>query len=1205
MSAALTTEQARAVGRRDCSLMVRAGAGTGKTTVLVERFVQAVAEDGAPVEGMLAITFTEKAAAELKIRVRRRFLELGRAADARAAERAWISTIHGFCSRILRTHALSAGIDPDFRVLDEVEAERIATDAFDGALGVFMGEGEEAERLEMVAAYTPDSLRDMVRTAHSRLRSKGDRRPRLDAAQPPRIEGQRERLEAAARAAAAELGGAPAQTKAVTGALERLERCLGVLRRVPAGGLADPPDLDKLTLAGNAKALCTAACDEYRAALGAYEGLCRAARQYRDHTMLRVLLELFDERYEQGKRARSGLDFEDLELIARDLLAGDEGLRVQYAERFAHVLVDEFQDTNPLQNELIEQLARDNVFRVGDENQSIYGFRNADVEVFRRHWAEAAGRNRAESITVNFRSRGELLAAIDGCFALTWGERFEALNEAEGSRDAAPRVKPCVELLVTDKSKPRWDAALPGDDPFGAAMHGAPIWRAAEARLLAKHIEELRAAGGWEWRDIVLLLRATTSMVFYERALEERGIPTHVVGGRGYWAQQQVADLRHWLAALANPRDELAVYSVLASPLAGLSLDAVALIGLHARDTRRDVWWTVSELNGLGDDLPAGDRRRLERFVALFEDERRAAPQVSLETLIHRAISATGYDRHVLSLPAGARRMANVRKLMRMAREYEAEEGRDLRGFIDTLAERDAAQPREGEAPLEAEALDAVRLMTVHRAKGLEFPVVCVGDLGKDGREDYGALRISDDGSLGLRLASLGGGAVDSAELERIKAEQKRVGEEEEKRIFYVAVTRAQEHLVLSGATDLETLPPADDMKEPMRWMLPGFAASGARRVELRPQNVEELLPAAERCPARPEPEASAGHSAARARAGRAARAARPGREPALLLVARELPALLVSLLPRAGPAPAALRAAVSAGRAAQRGPGRAAARHARARAPGGSRLPPAARTAGGGGGRADREPWRRGARRRGDRPAPDGRALPGQQPVRADRECAPGADGAAIRLHPHAARLRRSQPAAERGGRRPRDGGPRAARGRLQERRAGGARSGRADRRLVFHPAPHLCAGRACARARRASRWCTATSSVPRSLRARASRRPTSTAWRASCSHWPAEWSTGASSPRRNLTGSCAPTARDVPLCARGARNGPSPSSENVVPSGPAPTLRPTHCATRKRARAYVSLLHRTSGSDQGRRRKRRPGSPPAAARRGGSRVG
>ena len=856
----LTSEQARAVARRDCSLMVRAGAGTGKTTVLVERFVQAVAEDAAPVEGILAITFTEKAAAEMKTRVRRRFLELGRRADARAAEGAWISTIHGFCSRVLRAHALSAGIDPDFRVLDELEAERIATDAFDGALGAFMGEGEDPERLEVVAAYTPDRLRDMVRTAYSRLRSRGDRRPVLEEAQPPRIEGQRERLEAAARAAAAELGGAGAG-KAVAAAIARLERCLAILERVPRAELADPADLDKLTLAGNAKALCTSACDEYRQALDSYEGLCRAEREYRVHTMVRVLLDLYGERYERGKRVRSGLDFEDLELIARDLLAGDEGLRNQYAERFTHVLVDEFQDTNPLQNELIVQLERDNVFRVGDENQSIYGFRNADVEVFRGHWARAAEAGRAESITVNFRSRGELLEQIDRCFALAWGDSFEPLREAEGARDVPPRVQPCVDLLVTDKSKQRWEEDLGSEDPFGAAMHGATIWRAAEARLLASHIEGLRAEGGWEWRDIVLLLRATTSMGFYERALEERGIPTHVVGGRGYWAQQQVADLRHWLAALANPRDELAVYSMLSSPLAGLSLDAVALIGLHARETRRDVWRTVSELNGLSGELPDRDRRRLERFVTLFEAERRSAPQVSLETLIHRAISETGYDRHVLSLPAGGRRMANVRKLMRMAREYEAEEGRDLRGFIDTLAERDAAQPREGEAPLEAEALDAVRLMTIHRAKGLEFPVVCVGDLGKDGREDYGSLRISDDGSLGLRLASIGGGAVDSTELERIKAQQKQVGEEEEKRIFYVAVTRAQQHLVLSGATDLESLPPAEDMKEPMRWMLPGFAGEGVRRIDLRPDNVEELLPASERHPTRPEPEPAGGEA--------------------------------------------------------------------------------------------------------------------------------------------------------------------------------------------------------------------------------------------------------------------------------------------------------------------------------------------------------
>jgi ATP-dependent helicase/nuclease subunit A len=873
----LTPEQERAVARRDSSLMVRAGAGTGKTTVLVERVVQAVVEDGVPVEGILAITFTEKAAAEMKARVRARFMELGLRDEARAAEGAWISTIHGFCSRVLRAHALSAGIDPAFRVLDELESERVATDAFDAALGTFMGEGEDPQRIEMVAAYTPDRLRDMVRTAYARLRSRGERRPSLEEAQPAPPAGERAALEDAARAALAELGGLPASASSTT-AMKAIERCLDLLGRLPRHQLAEPAELDKLSFAGRSKVLCSAACDDYRDALAAYVALCTARREYLDHTMLRVLLDLYGERYEEGKRRRSGLDFEDLELIARDLLAAHAGLREQYAERFVHVLVDEFQDTNPLQNELLEQLGRDNLFRVGDERQSIYGFRHADVGVFRGHWERAAADGRAESITVNFRSRGEVLDAIDLAFERTW-EDFEPLREAPGAREAPPALEPCVELLVTDRNKKRWDDAVGTEDPFGQAMRGATPWRAAEARLLARRVEEIVSEGDFEWRDVVLLLRATTHMTHYERALEERGIPTHVVGGRGYWSQQQVADLRHWLSALANPLDELAVYSVLASPLAGLSLDAVALIGLEARRTGRDPWWLLCEPDEFIDLLPRADRRRAASFVALFEEERRSAPQVSLETLIDRAVTKTGYDTHILSLSAGTRRMANVRKLMRMAREFEADEGRDLRGFIDALAERDVLQSREGEAPLEAEALDAVRLMTVHRAKGLEFPVVCVADLGKDGREDDGSLRISDDGSLGLRLASIGGGSVDSAKLERIKAEQKTAGEAEEKRIFYVAVTRAQQHLVLSGAMDLEQLPQPDELKEPMRWVLRGFCPSAAgaegpagvhedsregRPVRVRwhrltPGNVDDLLPAADRAPARAEPEPAGG----------------------------------------------------------------------------------------------------------------------------------------------------------------------------------------------------------------------------------------------------------------------------------------------------------------------------------------------------------
>src|SRR5215207_1306289 len=871
----LTPEQRRAVERRDGSLLVRAGAGTGKTTVLVERFVQAVAEDGVEVEQVLAITFTEKAAAEMKNRVRRRFLELDRREDARAAESAWVSTIHALCARILRAHALSAGIDPDFRVLDEVDVERLAADAFDGALEEFMAvdSAPDPERVEMVAAYTPDRLRDMVRTAYSHLRSRGERRPQLEETLPPQPAGEEERLEVAARAALAEL--------AVAGGGVTVEKAIASIEA-------------RAEIKGKAKALESETCGEYRDALAAYRTFEVAEREQRDHTMLRVLLELYGERYSRAKRERSGLDFEDLELVARDLLARDEGLREMYSSRFEHVLVDEFQDTNRLQNELLGLLSRDprspafagqgagNLFRVGDENQSIYRFRHADVGVFRGHWERAEADGRAESITVNFRSRGEILDAIDLAFERTWGERFEPLREAPGAREPEPRTSPCVDLLVVDRAKGCWEDLLEREpDPFGEPMHAAPLWRAAEARLLAKRVDELTRGGPWSYGDVVMLFRATTAMGLFERALDERGIPVHVVGGRGYWGQQQVMDLRHWLAALANPLDGLAVYSVLASPLAGLSLDGVALIGLRARRSGRDPWWALSAALGrdggepdseLLEQLPSEDRHRLAALVERFEAERRLVGPVSLETLIDRAVTLTGYDRHLLSLPGSTRRMANVRKLMRMAREYEADEGRNLRGFIDALAERDVIQAREGEAPLEAEALDAVRMMTVHRAKGLEFPVVCVADLGKDGRDDDGSLRISEDGSVGLRLAALGGGAVDSARLERIKAEGKVAAEEEEQRIFYVAATRAQEHLVLSGATDLAKRPEPAELQEPMRWIWRGFCeglptedAQGIhvnrrddREVAVRwtlctPATVEEVLPSADRAPRAPE----------------------------------------------------------------------------------------------------------------------------------------------------------------------------------------------------------------------------------------------------------------------------------------------------------------------------------------------------------------
>ena len=319
----LTAEQARAVERRDGSLLVSAGAGSGKTSVLVERFAQAVIADECPVESILAITFTEKAAAQLTSRVRARLLELGEPERAREAEAAWISTIHGFCARVLRTHALAAGLDPDFRVLDALAAERLAIDAFDRALAGFIGQAEDPGRLALLAAYTPDRLADMVRTAHGHLRSRGERNPRLSEIPPPRDEGQRQALAAAIGPALAELE--PHETVTADRTRARLDRCQAVLEALAPDAVADPGDLDKLGFKPSAKVIQGPGCAAYLEAYAAYADFAARWREHHDHSLLRDLMARYDGHYDALKRERSGLDFDDLELVARDLLAGHPG----------------------------------------------------------------------------------------------------------------------------------------------------------------------------------------------------------------------------------------------------------------------------------------------------------------------------------------------------------------------------------------------------------------------------------------------------------------------------------------------------------------------------------------------------------------------------------------------------------------------------------------------------------------------------------------------------------------------------------------------------------------------------------------------------------------------------------------------------------------------------------------------------------------
>jgi ATP-dependent helicase/nuclease subunit A len=732
----LTREQREAVGRRGEPLLLSAAAGSGKTSVLVERFVRAVCEDGVAPGAVLAITFTERAAGELRTRVRNRLLELGDREAARDTEAAFIGTFHGFCARLLRAHPLPADLDPEFRIIDAGRSGRLREQAFEAALVEFLA-AQDPAAVDLLAGYGVDMVRTIVTQLHGELRSRGRRRPRL----PVRA--------------------------AVPGAAPEEEQALAAV------------------------------------------------------ALFDRLLELFSAAYERLKRARGVLDFDDLELIAGELLAANEGLRASWSERFGLLMVDEFQDTNPRQMAILRLLERENLFTVGDELQSIYGFRHADVSLFRERRAQLERSGGALELTSNFRSREEILEAVNTVFAERF-ERFAALVHArEEDAPGCARQGPAVELLLTSATD-EWKTH-PCAQAISVGLPYAPPARQAEARLLAQRVRELVDSGEAQAGEIVVLLRATGDIETFERALQLQALRTLATVGT-FWGRQQIADLHSYLRALVNPRDEEALYSTLASPLAGCSRDGLALLAgaVHAR--RTGVWDTALALcEQGGGELGEADRGALAAFCPWFELERAEATRLGISQLLERVLSRSGYLQHVLSLDWGERRLANVHKLLRLARTFEAQEGRDLRAFVDHVEHLKKAAAIEPEAPVEGVEPDTVRLMTVHAAKGLEFPVVCVADLGRKPPSPSDRLYV-DGERLGLRLYRPGAGeGIKTLEFEQLRAEQRAREREEEDRVYYVAMTRARERLLLSGTVDFSKWPKENESSPPINWLAPAL----------------------------------------------------------------------------------------------------------------------------------------------------------------------------------------------------------------------------------------------------------------------------------------------------------------------------------------------------------------------------------------------
>jgi ATP-dependent exoDNAse (exonuclease V) beta subunit len=831
----------------DESLVVEAAAGTGKTTELIARLVNVLAEGRGQVDTVVAVTFTERAAGELKLRLRAELEnERGRAAEGTARRRnlessiarleeARISTIHGFCKDLLQERPVEARVDPRFEVLDETEAEALYGQAFDRWLEAALENPPEGVRRALrrgTRRRSDESPADRLRSAGWMLAAWRDlpapwRRPDLE--REARIDDLVGRVH-----------GLAARLSVCSNKGEGLYRKLWRLRRLSTDLL-----IEEHVLRGQARdhdaveaALVELADDrDFRqpgtGTARAFGGPSALEEILEAHAELRNVLADFAElanadlaallqgelhgtieRYEALKQAAGRVDFFDLLLRARDLVRDNPDVRAGLQRRFSHVFVDEFQDTDPLQAEILLLLASADpaiadwrevtpspgkLFVVGDPKQSIYRFRRADVGVY-QIVKERLGKRGVDCLYLrtSFRSVPDIQAAVNTAFEPVMQEDPAALQAAYvplAPHRSAIAGQPSV-------------VALPVPRPYGSMGLTKTAMNASLPDAVAGFVHWLIDRSGWQVterdqrektvpiapRHVCLLFRRFSSFdedvtrPFVE-ALEARGIAHLLVGGKSFHTREEVESLRTALTAVEWPDDELSVYATLKGPLFAIGDEEL----LEYRQRRRLHPYRLPT----SADAPVPERLApvVEALGLLRELNRRRNSRPAEET-VRELLEATRAHAGFVLRPWGEQALANVMRIAELARRYEMGGGISFRGFVEKL--RDDADGEAPEAPIVEETSEGVRLMTVHRAKGLEFPVVILADVTANMTPQRPSRHVDPaQGLCALGLSSwLPLDLLDHQDEEMARERAEGV------RVAYVAATRARDLLVVPALGD-------------------------------------------------------------------------------------------------------------------------------------------------------------------------------------------------------------------------------------------------------------------------------------------------------------------------------------------------------------------------------------------------------------------
>jgi len=778
--AELTKQQREAVMTIDRDLVVSAGAGSGKTRVLVERYLYLLSQ-GVKISDILAITFTRKAALEMKQRIRNALIERGAPQSVlNDFTQAHISTIHGFCQRIVADHPCQAGIDPRFRVAEEWESRSILSQVVQDLLADYLAQGNPEITALRESFRQSAMLVDYLIEIYQRMIAQGARDFRV----PDQSAELLPQMILCRNEFITQLGSwlNSLDLQALSAAKQETVESLSSLLRVYQADQQNQDEEELLQefyslLGGNwAKTLkddvqrLRDLCGELRQLIIDQQGN-QILQQVGD------LLTQIDQEYTRRKTAAGIVDFNDLELLAKQLLAAHA---IDHTYHFQHVMVDEAQDVNPIQTQIIELLTAKpgaKLFIVGDPKQSIYRFRGAQVEVFMQLQEKIKVQGQHIHLQDNFRSRRHLIEFSNQFFPNLFSDEKIIYETVTPQRADAEQCT--VELLIS----PKQDNLVQS--------------RAGEAQQIAAYISKL-VSQGYRYRDITILLRSMTNVSVYERALHEHGIPFVNLSGRGFYQRPEIQDVLNFVKWLQDASDAISKVAVLRSPFFAVS-DA----GLY--------WYQV----GKWDQISMEDQAKLELAHNLYPELQKALVTLPAPYLLEKLLTATDFCTNTLGLPMGQQRLANINKLQDISWQLWAKGYTSFNEQLNYIAEVMEQQAREGEARLDTEVSDVVTIMTIHGSKGLEFPVVILPDLCTSFLKNEGSL-LHYHSQYGLTIK-------DTSTYQKIKALLREEAASEAKRLLYVAITRAQEQLVLSGignAEDYDLERPLAEMTTWWEWIL-------------------------------------------------------------------------------------------------------------------------------------------------------------------------------------------------------------------------------------------------------------------------------------------------------------------------------------------------------------------------------------------------